>query len=911
MCINATPVPYVAACLQCQVMLRACVLSVALLAVALTAPLQPPARAEPEDTLHRQQKDVEDAIGRLGSADPAERDAASEFLWSLGELARDALTEAADDGDVEAARRATEILGRIRYGIRPNTPQVIVDLLSQYRSSPPQGNPQAVATSVTSLANAGPPGLRVLTRLWQDEADDARRRLIGQALAEKSRPAAAILLADREDAAAIELLEAAAGASSPWGEPAVRDLAAALLLHDGGAALDERIAMLKPIVAEGTGDKAARAQAGRLLAYLCRARGDLPAARWAAGMAGDVPGDSPLVDLLRAESADWKDLASRAAAKLNTDDSVEDLGFAAAYHRLAGDAAGLERYAGKLAALADRRPDEAMFAAEALFLNDKPDAGIAVLLKHKAFAEAAELFVARMQFDELLGLARRLIEANEPDAAPVAARAAVAMHVLGDHAGAVASIEKLVADTAGKNAASHGVAHYTLLAESAAAIGRADLAEECAARGIAVARPTDDTAGLLEAVGFAPGGRAARWWRILKEKYREPVRVTFGRLRSLLGGQMAAGELEALARAAADVARRTESPELNAALADIGDTLTAAGHKPVAARYFHWLSERPPAPPVALIRLGDFEGEAGRWDAAAALYARAWELDRSQPLPLLLRGAALKHIGREKEARDLIDLAHRLPLADEAARHALMTELERRKMRDDARRERDLLIRTAAFQSWYQSDALRRAGDEAYEKDEFTAAAELWDRAFLDNNSRSTRFARLWANFAMPALIHRARAQGLIRAGDFANAHREADLAMLYSPSDTDSLIAIVEQLDGAGKKGEADALYRKHTAPYRAFCESHPNSAQAHNQFAWAAAKCRRELDDALKHAARAVELDPKSTACLDTLAETYFQRGEVQKAIETMNRCVELEPNVKRHHEQLERFNAIAPAR
>jgi Flp pilus assembly protein TadD len=157
----------------------------------------------------------------------------------------------------------------------------------------------------------------------------------------------------------------------------------------------------------------------------------------------------------------------------------------------------------------------------------------------------------------------------------------------------------------------------------------------------------------------------------------------------------------------------------------------------------------------------------------------------------------------------------------------------------------------------------------------------------------------------MPALIHRARALGLMRAGDLAAATRETDLAMSYSPSDADSVIAFVNELDRLGKKPEADDVYRRHSAPYRALCESHPNSAQLHNQLAWAEAKCRRDLDDALAHARRAVELDPKSTACLDTLAETHFQRGEVQNAIEIMNRCIEMEPKDKHHQEQLERFN------
>ena len=118
-------------------------------------------------------------------------------------------------------------------------------------------------------------------------------------------------------------------------------------------------------------------------------------------------------------------------------------------------------------------------------------------------------------------------------------------------------------------------------------------------------------------------------------------------------------------------------------------------------------------------------------------------------------------------------------------------------------------------------------------------------------------------------------------------------------------MIAFVNELDKLGKKAEADDLYRKHTAPYRALSAAYPASAQAHNQLAWAQAKCRRDLDDALTQARRAVELDPKNTACLDTLAETYFQRGEVQQAIEIMNRCVELEPNEERDQEQLERFH------
>jgi tetratricopeptide (TPR) repeat protein len=339
----------------------------------------------------------------------------------------------------------------------------------------------------------------------------------------------------------------------------------------------------------------------------------------------------------------------------------------------------------------------------------------------------------------------------------------------------------------------------------------------------------------------------------------------------------------------------------------VGQTLLAAGYRDSAKAFFSRLNG-PPAPatpiPMAFVRLGDFEAEDGRWDQAATLYGRAWDMDRTRPLPLLLRGHALTRIGREKEGRELIDLAHLMPLADEVQRHELMVELEKRKLYDDARRERQVILRTAAFSSWHLGDALRRAGDEAYEKGEYAAAADLWDRAFLDNQSKATRFAQAWANFAMPSLIHRARALGLMRAGDFAAAAKEAELSMRYTPGDADGVIALVTELDKLGKKKEADEFFRRYTAPYRALCAKYPDSGQSHNQLAWAQARCKRDLDDALAHAQRATTLEGDNTASLDTLAETHYQRGEFQKAIETINRCIELEPKDKHHEQQLARF-------
>jgi tetratricopeptide (TPR) repeat protein len=66
----------------------------------------------------------------------------------------------------------------------------------------------------------------------------------------------------------------------------------------------------------------------------------------------------------------------------------------------------------------------------------------------------------------------------------------------------------------------------------------------------------------------------------------------------------------------------------------------------------------------------------------------------------------------------------------------------------------------------------------------------------------------------------------------------------------------------------------------------------------------CRRDLDDALKHSQKAVELEPKAAGYLDTLAEIHFRKGNREKAVELMKKCIEFEPANSYFKKQLVRF-------
>jgi Flp pilus assembly protein TadD len=158
----------------------------------------------------------------------------------------------------------------------------------------------------------------------------------------------------------------------------------------------------------------------------------------------------------------------------------------------------------------------------------------------------------------------------------------------------------------------------------------------------------------------------------------------------------------------------------------------------------------------------------------------------------------------------------------------------------------------------------------------------------------------------VPSLVHKTRALALIKKGQIDAALVQANLSLSEAPGDADAVIELVNALDAAGHRPEADAFYAAHTAEYRKLIETYPNSGPLHNQLAWAQVMCHRELAEAMTNGKRAVELEPTSTASMDTLAEVYFAHHDPAAAAAEMQKCVQLEPKVARHRQQLARFQA-----
>jgi tetratricopeptide (TPR) repeat protein len=142
------------------------------------------------------------------------------------------------------------------------------------------------------------------------------------------------------------------------------------------------------------------------------------------------------------------------------------------------------------------------------------------------------------------------------------------------------------------------------------------------------------------------------------------------------------------------------------------------------------------------------------------------------------------------------------------------------------------------------------------------------------------------------------------RAGDMQAFRRHAYVSESLQPLGIEIVEETYNDLVTSGNQEEADAVFARMEKRMLAHIERWPKDATAHNNLAWMYARCNQKLDEALSHSQTAVDLAPNSAVLLDTLAEVHFRRGQVDKAIAAIQRCIELDPREAHMRRQLDRF-------
>ena len=116
-------------------------------------------------------------VRQLGDDDFEKRENASKQLWEAGRLAEAPLKEAVMSDDAEVKRRSQELLDKFKWGIYPDTPAKIVEMIQRYRAGADPGSKAAIAQE---LLDAGEDGRTAFARISAAEDkkvfDDVRAK---------------------------------------------------------------------------------------------------------------------------------------------------------------------------------------------------------------------------------------------------------------------------------------------------------------------------------------------------------------------------------------------------------------------------------------------------------------------------------------------------------------------------------------------------------------------------------------------------------------------------------------------------------------------------------------------------------------------------------------------------------------
>ena len=895
-------------------------------------PAKPAAAAGPSAVANAE---IQQAVADLGSADFSVRERATEKLWRAGAAAEPALQKAVrETEDFEIASRAQQLLQSFQLGIYADTPPETVALIRQFRA----GNYMIKQNLVQLARQRGTVDL--VQRLIAKETNPALRQQLNQILAntDPARQGAnpfSTVVARGVDAAGLaqrarqRLVQTGNFDSAELllrrgtSDESIRDYAALLLSRNK---LNATIAQLR------VGLAATDLAGQRRLAWMLRANGDLPGAVAAARLTKD----NELVQGLLAELADWKELA-RTDAKADcsalaaNDEKTQSLARIMVFRHLAGEKDACDvAAAATLKAWKMRNSRDGQLLG-ALLLCDRANQVIEACTAQKPQV-AFELLVCQSRMREAFKLVKLDVPIPnkfdwtawlEDGKAPVdRERLQLAMQVLRSLrlAGEDQPARDLTAamlEAIGKKLGENGGEMVALsLMGLEVEVGRADTADELAVKLLALDLKNPESVVYL--LHHRQSAMALLLWKALRKQFPGEDRpAALKHLRRLLEDKPDAAAVAELRRLLPDIESQIgaldteESPDDESSDPEARKLLALAtlchryGDSKLTDKY---LARITPACISArtLIDRGNLYADEKQWTEAIASYKAAWNKTGHSASALYLQGWAQTKGGDEAEGRKQMEIALAIPLGDGESRRDLAQTLARLHQDEEAARQRQWVLRLAGLHDRSIVQVLMETGDAALEKPDKTGMTTVWQRVCVELLGGSVFFNETRYYCHPPTAAHDAHTSELLAAGKTAEALEELHQAEAAQPRDIQLALDSDPGLRKRGAAAEADALYQRMLQRHEELLHDFPRSALYHNDLAWLAANLDRDLDKALVHARKAVELDPQSAGILDTLAEVHFRRGNRAEAARLAKRCLEIDPDGEHYKKQLARFEA-----
>ena len=309
--------------------------------------------------------------------------------------------------------------------------------------------------------------------------------------------------------------------------------------------------------------------------------------------------------------------------------------------------------------------------------------------------------------------------------------------------------------------------------------------------------------------------------------------------------------------------------------------------------------------------------------------------DEFDPLSVLwwLRAVAVRRLDRADEADALRQKALDLNPDDSDYHHRVGYRLLMADLYEEAIAEFETAL-AAADDDWDRGVCTWAIGASHLKVEHYEEAADQYEKAVeLFKASRAPRNYETLLEDASWAMYHLGRYYELRGRHKEAIAANERALKLLPDPLDeTLGLIAAqnvaaigdaylkldkpkkaLEHLERArelapnaagiygslgdaytklGDEAKAREAFDRCETLYRELIERRPGYPMFYNNLAWFYVTHDMKLDEALKLSRTSVEMAPDSDAYLDTLAEIYFRMGETDKALEWINKVLELDP-------------------
>ncbi len=819
----------------------------------------------------RRPDDIRAAIQQLGAENFDERERAALWLWQAGRAAEPELKQALQSDDLEVRSRAREILNKFRHGLFADTPKEVAGWIRLYIF----GNDKDKRDAWDGLRNLETTET-TLFKLFDAEPNGELRDWFARDLSVNAPGAVPWLLRQGKFQQAEQLLELGTRFDRYGAE--LRNYATYLFLRDQ---LAFKIAQLQlaPVDTKEPDAGIDPNTGKRLLAHLMYANGELISA----GAIAQQIGDRGLLFDVHYRSGNWNALID--AGRAPGDNGVEKLGFTATFQRMAGDVDAQERVVAEL-----KKPDEGRsggpwFSAKALMINDRWQDAVDVLGEQRA-DQAFGLLCGLSRFREafeLVGMplppgdvsrwfadlsARPLGASNSTNAAfSLALQVARTLHRLGEKEHAIRLIEvldKVAKDDTGYRSLWLSETEFDL-----------QLRERAITHAVQALSTSDREVDFRYFFGDEDPP-ASVWWQFLCHKNPEEPRMqTFSRLCRLMKRHadrpLETNELRRLVAKAERYSRPLPKQERTGWLQALGETGLMHGEVELARQLFAQHAELDPTAD-SLIRLGDLDARQLAWPDAVARYRRAAEMEASSALPLYLQGWALEQAGDEVEGRRLMELAVLLPLGNCAQRRELAEGLAKRGLEQAARRQYELICRIGPWHSWEGAeawavdDACEQLAGISRETNPLLAAA-YWERSLFSCLKTNKSYLHADDYARETHRIHALRARGLFQSGLTDRAVQESDWALAARPTSVELAVEFVPLLEMLQRHANANALFDRVFAANEQVLQNFPRSAEHHHNLASLCLRTGRGLDAGLRHARRAMELDPQNQGYRQTL--------------------------------------------